>query len=86
MPGEIGGYRRPLLESHSDLLPEAVENKKGDTLREIPDDRAAMVNAIPTAFDELQGLALAVAQSKAAAESRRAGSGTHGQHRDHGEF
>ena len=72
-PAQIGGHRRPLLESHADVLREMVESKKGITLREIQarlSERGIEVKALSTIADMLHRLGLS---HKKVAESRRAG-------------
>jgi len=60
-PAQIGGYRRPLLEPHADLLREMVKGKKGITLREIRDtlaEQGITVKALSTIADMLHRLGL----------------------------
>lgn len=40
-PGRIGGYRRPLLADHDDLLRELTATRKGITLRELREELVA---------------------------------------------
>ena len=58
-PGQIGGFRRPLLEPHADALREMVESKKGITLREIQArlaEQGIEVKALSTIADMLHRL------------------------------
>ncbi len=60
-PAKIGGYRRPLLEAHSDELRAIVASKAGITLREIKAALAARgvkVKALSTIADMLHRLGL----------------------------
>ncbi len=60
-PAKIGGYRRPLLEPHADLLRQMVRGKKGITLREIRDalaEQGITVKALSTIADMLHRLGL----------------------------
>jgi putative transposase len=60
-PGQIGGFRRPLLEPHAEALREMVESKKGITLREIKArlaDQGIEVKALSTIADMLHRLGL----------------------------
>jgi putative transposase len=60
-PDKIGGYRRPLLEPHADVLREMVGSKKGITLREIQArlaERGVVVKALSTIADMLHRLGL----------------------------
>ena len=66
-PGKIGGYRRPLLEPHADLLREMVEGNKGITLREIQERLAECgieVKALSTIADMLHRLGLSHKKSR----------------------
>ena len=72
-PAKIGGYRRPLLEKHTDVLRSLVAGKAGITLREIQAALAARgveVKALSTIADMLHRLGLS---HKKSAEGRRAG-------------
>ena len=60
-PAQIGGHRRPVLESHADALREMVASKKGITLREIKArlaERGIEVKALSTTADRLHRLGL----------------------------
>jgi transposase len=60
-PAKVGGYRRPLLEPHTDALRALVEGKKGITLREIRTEleaRGIEVKALSTIADMLHRLGL----------------------------
>src|SRR3712207_5424602 len=72
-PAQIGGYRRPLLETHADDLRALVLRQPGITLREIKAALAArdiMVKALSTIADMLHRLGLS---HKKEPESQRAG-------------
>src|SRR5918993_59891 len=65
-PAQIGGYRRPLLEKHTDVLRAIVTGKAGITLREIQAALAARgidVKALSTIADMLHRLALSQKKS-----------------------
>jgi transposase len=69
-PAKIGGYRRPLLEAHTDELRAIVAGKAGITLREIKAALAARgieVKALSTIADMLHRLSLS---HKKSAEGR----------------
>ena len=69
-PAKIGGYRRPLLETHTDVLRAIVTGKAGITLREIQAALAARdveVTALSTLADMLHRLGLS---HKKGAQSR----------------
>ncbi len=60
-PAQIGGYRRPLLETHADELRALVWSQPGITLREIKAALAArgiVVKALSTIADMLHRLGL----------------------------
>jgi transposase len=60
-PAQIGGYRRPLLETHADELRALVLSQPGITLREIKAALAArgiVVKALSTIADMLHRLGL----------------------------
>ena len=60
-PAQIGGYRRPLLETHADDLRALVLSQPGITLREIKGALAArdiLVKALSTIADMLHRLGL----------------------------
>ena len=60
-PAKIGGYRRPLLETHADDLRTIVSSQAGITLREIQGSapaRGIVVKALSTIADMLHRLGL----------------------------
>ena len=60
-PAKIGGYRRPLLETHADDLRTIVSSQAGITLREIRaalTARGLVVKALSTIADMLHRLGL----------------------------
>jgi putative transposase len=66
-PDKIGGYRRPLLEPHADLLRKMVESRKGITLREIKArlvEQGIEVKALSTIADMLHRLGLSHKKSR----------------------
>src|SRR3712207_3345995 len=72
-PAKIGGYRRPLLEKHTNVLRTIVTGKAGITLKEIQAALAARgveVKALSTIADMLHRLGLS---HKKSAQGRRAG-------------
>lgn len=73
-PGKIGGYRKPLLAGHEDLLRELTTTRKGITLAEIRDAliaRGIQPGSLTTIWSTLRRLGLT---HKKSAASRRAGS------------
>jgi transposase len=73
-PRKIGGYRRPILEPHSDTLREIAKSKPGITLKEMREalrERGISVKALSTIADMLHRLKVSYKKSL---ESRRAGS------------
>jgi transposase len=66
-PAKIGGYRRPLLETHADELRAIVSGHPGITLREIKAALAARgieVKALSTVADRLHRLGLSHKKSR----------------------
>lgn len=73
-PAKIGGYRKPLLAGHEDLLRELTTTRKGITLVEIRDtliERGIEPGSLTTIWSTLRRLGLT---HKKSAASRRAGS------------
>ena len=73
-PGKIGGYRKPLLAGHEDLLLELTTMRKGITLAEIRDaliERGVEPGSLTTIWSTLRRLGLT---HKKSAASGRAGS------------
>ena len=73
-PGRIGGYRKPLLAGHEDLLRELMTTRKGITLAEIRDtliERGIKPGSLSTIWSTLRRLGLT---HKKSAAGRRAGS------------
>ena len=73
-PAKIGGYRRPVLETHADELRAIVAGKAGITLREIKAALAARgveVKALLTIADMLHRLGLSHKKALRAAEQDR---------------
>ena len=72
-PVQIGGYRRPLLEAHADLIRALVAERAGITLQQIQTalaERGIEVKALSTVADMLHRLDLS---HKKSASRRRAG-------------
>ena len=72
-PAKIGGYRRPLLEKHTNVLRTIVAHKAGITLQEIRAalaERGIEVKALSTIADTLHRLGVS---HKKSAQGRRAG-------------
>ena len=72
-PGKIGGYRKPLLAGHEDLLRELTTTRKGITLAEIRDaliERGIEPGSLTTIWSTLRRLGLT---HKKSAAGRRAG-------------
>lgn len=66
-PGKIGGYRRPLLEPHTEELRAIVSSKAGITLKEIKgalEARGIAVKALSTIADMLHRLGLSHKKSR----------------------
>lgn len=60
-PAKIGGYRKPLLEGHEDLLRELIVSRKGITLAEIRDElieRGITPGSLTTIWSTLRRLGL----------------------------
>lgn len=60
-PAQIGGYRRPLLEGHEDILRELTESRKGITLAEIREalvERGIAPGSLTTIWSTLRRLGL----------------------------
>ncbi len=73
-PAKIGGYRRPLLEKHTEVLRTLVTGKAGITLREIQAalaSRGIEVKALSTIADMLHRLGLSHKKALRAAEQDR---------------
>ncbi len=83
-PAQIGGCRRPLLETHADDLRAIVSSQTGITLREIKVALAARglaVKALSTIADMLDRLACSIGwtcHTRKEPESQRAGSARRG--------
>jgi len=77
-PAKIGGYRKPLLAGHEDLLRELTANRKGITLAEI---RAALLargiapGSLTTIWSMLRRLGLTHKKSPARRRAGPAGCG-----------
>jgi transposase len=72
-PAKIGGYRRPLLAGHEELLRELTTTRKGITLAEIRDElveRGIAPGSLTTIWSTLRRLGLS---HKKEPESSRAG-------------
>jgi transposase len=73
VPARIGGYRRPLLEAHQDLLRSLVETKPEITLAEIQSElraRGIVVLALSTIHDMLKRMKLTRKKRRPARPSR----------------
>lgn len=60
-PAKIGGYRKPMLEGHEDLLRELTASRKGITLTEIRDtliERGIAPGSLTTIWSTLRRLGL----------------------------
>jgi transposase len=78
-PAKIGGYRKPLLASHEELLRELTASRKGITLAEIREElvaRGIEPGCLTTIWSTLKRLGLS---HKKEPESRRAGSSGRGR-------
>ena len=72
-PERIGGYRRPVLEPHQDLLRSLVEDKSGITLAEIQAElqtRGIMVQALSTIHLMLKRMGLTHKKRRSGRPSR----------------
>ncbi|MBV8523562.1 MAG: transposase [Acetobacteraceae bacterium] len=67
-PAKIGGYRKPMLAGHEDLLRELVASRKGITLSEIRDaliERGIRPGSLTTIWSTLRRLGLTHKKSSA---------------------
>ena len=67
MPARIGGYRKPLLAGHEDLLRELTATRKGITLAEIRDalvERGVAPGSLTTIWSTLRRLGLSHKKSR----------------------
>jgi putative transposase len=74
-PGRIGGYRKPLLAGHEDLLRELTASRKGITLAEIRAvliERGITPGSVTTIWSTLRRLGLTHKKSAAGGRARSA--------------
>jgi transposase len=72
-PSRIGGYRKPLLAGHEELLRELTDTKPGITLSEIREalvERGAVPVSLTTIWSTLRRLELSHKKSRSARQSR----------------